>query len=177
MKEYKIIFAGSMGAGKTTAIQALSDKNVVSTDVVNTDKNAHTKLLTTVGIDYGQILLPPDIKIGLYGTPGQERFELVWRIVVEGALGAIILVDSSGAKAPEELPYYVDYFSKHNIKNIVVGLTHADEEGHLTLEESFKILDERGLSHFPVFEVDSRVRDDVLLLIETLIASLEVEVS
>ena len=71
MKEFKIIFAGSMGAGKTTAIQSLSDKEVVSTDVENTDTKSHSKLLTTVGIDYGQILLPPDVKIGLYGTPGQ----------------------------------------------------------------------------------------------------------
>ena len=92
MQEFKIIFAGSMGAGKTTAIKALSDKEVISTDVANSDKKAHNKLLTTVGIDYGQILLPPDTKVGLYGTPGQERFELVWRVVTEGALGAIVLL-------------------------------------------------------------------------------------
>ena len=55
MKEFKIIFAGSMGAGKTTAIQSLSDKEVVSTDVENTDTKSHSKLLTTVGIDYGQV--------------------------------------------------------------------------------------------------------------------------
>lgn len=98
MQEFKIIFAGSMGAGKTTSIQTLSDIDVVSSDVANTDRKAHSKLLTTVGIDYGQLTLPPDTKIGLYGTPGQERFELVWRIVTEGALGAIILIDSSSQK-------------------------------------------------------------------------------
>ena len=54
MQEFKIIFAGSMGAGKTTAIKALSDKEVISTDVANSDKKAHNKLLTTVGIDYGK---------------------------------------------------------------------------------------------------------------------------
>lgn len=176
MKEFKIIFAGSMGAGKTTAIQSLSDKGVVSTDVENTDTKSHSKLLTTVGIDYGQILLPPDIKIGLYGTPGQERFELVWRIVTEGALGAIILVDGSSIKGPDELPYYVEYFHKHNMDNIVIGITHTDiPDGYLNLQQSFDILTKRGLN-FPVFEVDSRQKDDVLLLVETLIASLEAEV-
>lgn len=176
MKEFKIIFAGSMGAGKTTAIQALSDKDVVSTDVANSDLKNHSKLLTTVGIDYGQILLPPDIKIGLYGTPGQERFELVWRIVTEGALGSIILVDASSPKGPDELPYYVDYFHKHNMENIIIGITHTDLPGFLTMQQAFDILAERGLN-FPVFEVDSRERDDVLLLVETLIASLEAEVN
>ena len=40
MQEFKIIFAGSMGAGKTTAIKALSDKEVISTDVANSDKKS-----------------------------------------------------------------------------------------------------------------------------------------
>lgn len=172
MKEYKIIFAGSMGAGKTTAIKALSETKVVSTDVANSDLKSHSKLLTTVGIDYGQIVLPPDTKIGLYGTPGQERFELVWRIVTEGALGAIILVDSSTEKAAEELPYYVEYFHKHDLNNIVIGLTHTDKKGFLSLSECFQILEKKQL-HFPVFEVDSREKADILLLIETLIASIE----
>ena len=176
MKEFKIIFAGSMGAGKTTAITALSESEVVSTDVANSDRQAHSKLLTTVGIDYGQIMLPPDIKIGLYGTPGQERFELVWRIVTEGALGAIIMVDSSSAKAPQELPYYVEYFHRHKIKNIIVGMTHCDIPGHLTLDDAFKILAEKNLT-FPVFEIDARKKDDVLLLVETLIASMETEIA
>ena len=177
MQEFKIIFAGSMGAGKTTAIKALSDKDVVSTDVVNSDKKAHNKLLTTVGIDYGQIILPPDTKVGLYGTPGQERFELVWRVVTEGALGAIVLVDSSMPKAVKELPYYVDYFHKHKMNSIVVGITHCDlEHSYLTLAESFKILEARDFK-FPIFEVDARKRDDVLLLVETLIASIEAEIN
>lgn len=176
MKEFKIIFAGSMGAGKTTAIKSLSESEVVSTDVANSDRQAHSKLLTTVGIDYGQIMLPPDIKIGLYGTPGQERFELVWRIVTEGALGAIVMVDASSPKAPEELPYYVDYFHRHNLKNIIVGISHCDLPGHLNLDDAFKILSAQNLV-FPVFEIDARKKDDVLLLVETLIASMEAEIA
>lgn len=176
MKEFKIIFAGSMGAGKTTAIKALSESEVVSTDVANTDRQAHSKLLTTVGIDYGQIILPPDVKIGLYGTPGQERFELVWRIVTDGALGAIIMVDSSSPKAQQELPYYVSYFHRHKMNNIIVGITHCDLPGYLTLDDAFRILAEQNLT-FPVFEIDSRKKDDVLLLVETLIASIEAEIA
>ena len=48
MQEYKIVFTGSMGAGKTTAISMLSDIKVLSTDVVNTAKNMHAKLLTQI---------------------------------------------------------------------------------------------------------------------------------
>ncbi|PID58446.1 MAG: GTP-binding protein [Gammaproteobacteria bacterium] len=177
MQEYKIIFAGSMGAGKTTSIQAISDNEIISTDVVNTDKEAHSKLLTTVGIDYGQIMLPPDTKIALYGTPGQERFQLVWNIVTQGALGAIILIDSTSEKAPAELPFYVDYFYQNGLKNIVVGLTHTDiSNGHLTLDDCFDVLSKHDFV-FPVFAVDSREKGDVLLLIESLLASIEATIS
>lgn len=177
MQEYKIIFAGSMGAGKTTSIAALSDSDIVSTDVTNTDRESHSKLLTTVGIDYGQVLLPPDMKISLYGTPGQERFQSIWQIVTRGALGAIILIDSTAEKAPEELPFYIDFFHKEQMENIVVGLTHTDiENGQLTLDQCFDILQERNLV-FPVFAVDSREKDDVLLLVETLLASIEANIS
>lgn len=163
-----------MGAGKTTAIDALSDNGVVSTDVENTDKESHSKLLTTVGIDYGNILIPPDTKVGLYGTPGQERFELVWRIVTEGALGAIILIDSTSPKAAKELPFYLDYFASKNMDHIVVGLTHADEhdKSHLELKDCFEILETKDYV-YPIFDVDARERDDIFFLIETLLTSIE----
>ncbi|MDO4435661.1 MAG: GTP-binding protein [Cardiobacteriaceae bacterium] len=177
MQEYKIIFAGSMGAGKTTSIRALSDVDVVRGDVDNTDTKTHGKLLTTVGIDYGQVVLGNDTKIGLYGTPGQERFELVWRIVTEGALGAIILIDGSSAKAKDELSYYVRYFNEHNMAHIVVGITHTDlPDAHLTVSQGLEILQAQNLL-FPVFEIDARQREDVLLLVESLIASIEAEIN
>ena len=85
-----------MGAGKSAAIKVLSDIDVVSTEARNTDVESHTKYLTTVGIDYGEICLEDGIKIGLYGTPGQDRFNFMWSIVCKGALGTVILIDHTG---------------------------------------------------------------------------------
>ena len=39
MKEYKILFTGTMGAGKTTAIGSVSEAPPIVTDVQNTDKS------------------------------------------------------------------------------------------------------------------------------------------
>ncbi len=39
MKEYKILFTGSVGAGKTTAIGQISDVPPLVTDVRNTDRS------------------------------------------------------------------------------------------------------------------------------------------
>ena len=48
---YKIVFAGPVGAGKTTAIKSLSDIEVVSTDARATDDVKLMKATTTVAMD------------------------------------------------------------------------------------------------------------------------------
>ena len=103
LHQYKIVFGGSMGAGKSAAIKALSDIPVVETEAINTDINRHSKYSTTVGIDYGEIVLEDDTKIGLYGTPGQDRFDFMWSIVCKGAIGVSILIDHSCANRLQDL--------------------------------------------------------------------------
>ena len=40
LQQYKIVFAGSMGAGKTEAIKSLSEIPVLATEALNTDSQA-----------------------------------------------------------------------------------------------------------------------------------------
>ena len=118
LQQYKIVFGGTMGAGKSRAIKALSDIPVVSTEAVNTDLDAHSKYLTTVGIDYGEISLEDGTKIGLYGTPGQDRFDFMWTIVCKGAIGTVVLIDHSNPNRLKDLEFYLDAFQKYS-NNIV----------------------------------------------------------
>jgi signal recognition particle receptor subunit beta len=57
VKEIKLVFTGSMGAGKTTAISAISEIPVVNTDVSTTDEARRRKATTTVALDYGEMTL------------------------------------------------------------------------------------------------------------------------
>ncbi|TPX01006.1 ATP-binding protein, partial [Schumannella luteola] len=93
MAEYVILFAGPMGAGKTTAIRSLSEIEVVSTEAANSEPGAVDKPTTTVAMDYGEIDLDPDM-VRLYGIPGQERFDFMWDILRERAMGLIVLVNA-----------------------------------------------------------------------------------
>ena len=52
-KSYKLVFAGPVGAGKTTAIQSLSDIEVVRTEARASDDVKKLKDNTTVAMDYG----------------------------------------------------------------------------------------------------------------------------
>ena len=90
MKEYKILFTGSVGAGKTTAIGQISDVPPLVTDVRNTDRSVD-KPLTTVGLDYGEFALDTGDRVRLFGTPGQSRFDFMWQILARNALGLVIL--------------------------------------------------------------------------------------
>ena len=93
IQQYKIVFGGTMGAGKSRAIKALSEIDVLSTEALNTDLESHEKMLTTVGIDYGEITLDDGVKVGLYGTPGQDRFDFIWAVICKGAIGTIVMID------------------------------------------------------------------------------------
>ena len=93
MTEYKIVFTGSMGAGKTTAIGAVSETPPIVTDVTNTDAS-HAKERTTVGLDFGQFTLDNGDRVRMFGTPGQSRFDFLWKILSKNAIGMIILADN-----------------------------------------------------------------------------------
>ena len=173
LQKYKIVFGGKMGAGKSEAIQSISETVVLSTEALNTDLDAHSKALTTVGIDYGEIKIEDDITVGLYGTPGQERFDFMWPVICEGAIGAIVLIDHSSRSVLDDLSYYIDIFSQF-ISNLIIGITHVDEDSQQLLKKYRNWMDMKNLN-LPIFAVDARKKDDVLLLVEVLIARAEVQ--
>lgn len=173
IQKYKIVFAGSMGSGKTEAIKTLSEIPVLATEAYNTDESKNTKQLTTVGIDYGEITLEDGSKIGLYGTPGQERFNFMWGAISQGAIGTIILLDHTLKNPLEDLEYYLNFFSKYG-NNIAIGITHIDENLEQSTHQYRQWLIDHKLNH-PLFLIDARKKNDVLMLIETLITKLEIE--
>lgn len=176
MQELKIVFTGPMGAGKTTAIAAVSDKPPVSTDVANHDQKSFAKQSTTVALDYGEVLLENGTSVRLYGTPGQGRFSFMWDIVGRGALGVILLLDGSSGTALTDLVSFVEVFRRTSPDQaFVVGVGRMPEEYGAKLEEFSRALLAAGVVA-PVFAVDVRERADVLLLLDTLLCILETRV-
>ncbi len=172
MQRLKIVFSGPMGAGKTQAISSLSDIDVVSTEVKNTDLDQHSKVLTTVGMDYGELTISDGTSIGLYGTPGQERFSFIWPILAQGALGVVILIDHSAEDPIADLANYLETFQKIYDGRIVIGVSQIDKKPDREFSIYHDWLSSQGLN-LPIYPVDMRVKDDVLLMVETIIASLE----
>jgi uncharacterized protein len=172
-RDYKIVFIGAMGAGKTTAIGAISNRPPVATEVRNTDLAAHGKASTTVALDYGEVALDDGGMLRLYGVPGQSRFAFMWPMVGKGALGAVLLVDASRADWQAGLDPFVEAFDAlFRAGRAVVGVGRSGEPGAVGSDAVAAHLEQRGICA-PVFSVDVRERSDVNLLLDVLFVQIE----
>ncbi len=172
-REIKILITGPMGAGKTTAIAAVSEVAPVKTEAVNSDLEQHSKSHTTVALDYGQVQLAGGDRLRLYGTPGQKRFNVMWQILAKGAFGVVILIDLTRPDPLGDLRDYAQDFADV-IRNSsgVIGLGRCADNTLLSTSDFYSVLSELGLM-LPIFAVDIRKRDDVLLLLEALFSQIE----
>jgi signal recognition particle receptor subunit beta len=179
MAEHVILFAGPMGAGKTTAIETLSDIATVTTEAANTERHVVDKATTTVALDYGEITLGPDEKVRLYGVPGQKRFDFMWTILKERAKGLVLLVNND---SPDAVAVAVDYLS--NFSELVesgcavVGVSRRDVARYPSTDD---YADAIAAAHpgamIPVFTVDPRDPAQMITVLLSLIANLKEDVS
>jgi signal recognition particle receptor subunit beta len=172
---YKIIFSGPVGAGKTTAINSVSDKAPIKTEQLATDDSKDLKEKTTVALDYGSIVLQPKTMIHLYGTPGQKRFDFMWDILTNGGIGLILLIDGSSDKALENLRFFLDSFEDFTNKTtVVVGVTKQDENKPFKLQDYLNVLKPSEKS-ITISAIDARKKDDVASLVYRLLFSLDTQ--
>ena len=174
MSEHKILFSGTTGAGKTTAISVVSEIPPLSTDVRNTDSGL-AKHMTTVGLDYGEVTLDGGDKLRLYGTPGQKRFDFMWNILSRGALGLIILIDNRQPDPLADLDMYLDGFADLiNDTACVVAVGRLETHPTPDLEQFSTHLASRGIL-CPVLGADVRDAPQVVQMLELLLLQLEMK--
>jgi signal recognition particle receptor subunit beta len=171
-QEYIVLVAGPMGSGKTTAIASLSEIPVVRTEAINTD-TANAKATTTVAMDYGEITLGDGDKVRLYGVPGQERFEFMWRILEKRAIGLLLLIDAAAEDPLGDLARFLRAFADIDRRRaVVIGVTRSDVRAGPPLDAYHARLAETGRM-FPVFTLDAREPARMRTLLAALIATVE----
>lgn len=169
----KIIFTGPVGAGKTTAISAISDEPIAGTDVRAQDMTAERKPTTTVAMDYGTLTLEGGERIHLYGTPGQERFDFMWDILTEGGIGLVLLLDDTRPAPFNDLSFFYQAFRDFIERTtLVIGITRSDLGQGPGLARYRTALEEQTI-HAPLFEVDARQEDDISMLVQALLYRLD----
>ena len=134
----KIVIAGGFGVGKTTSVAAISEIPPLTTEAMMTDVAAEIdrtgdvpeKTTTTVALDFGCLTIDSDLKLYLFGTPGQDRFGFMWDDIVAGALGALVIVDT---RRLDDCYPAVDYFEQTDVPFVVaVNRFHGELSHDLT---------------------------------------------
>lgn len=174
MAEHKIIFTGPVGAGKTTAISVLSDITPITTDEAATDMTKNRKEQTTVAMDYGLMHLSSTERVHLYGTPGQERFNFMWEVLTQGGLGLVLLIDNSRKEPFQDLNFFLDAFKGFiNSTAVTIGVTRMDRSASPEIDDYHREVSSMGWPTLPIMEVDAREKEDMSLLVQSLLYSLD----
>ena len=164
MSQYKIFFTGPVGAGKTTAIHSICDVP---------PKIPHRKSSTTVAMDYGIMNLTGGEKLHLYRTPGPEHSDFMSDLLTTGGIGLILLIDNTGTDPFQDMKFFLNSFDKFIAKtSVAIGVTRMDQSKKPTIHDYNMQLHE-FYPKPPVFTIDPNVKNDVSLLVQALLYSLD----
>jgi hypothetical protein len=157
VKEVKIILAGNVGSGKSTAIRAISEIPVMGSDAKATERDAlHHKESTTVSMEYGMAHLD-NSNLHIYSTPGQRRFDFMVDVLCKNAQGMVVMIDNGCRDPLNEMDYYLHQHS-HFLQNYpgIIAITHFDDNNTDTSLLDYRTyLLKHGLA-CPVVSLDAR---------------------
>ncbi|GAA2431193.1 GTP-binding protein [Streptomyces macrosporus] len=159
----KVLVVGGLGVGKTTLVGSVSEIGPLRTEELlgetgrpfDAPGGTGAGRAATVAMDFGRITLGGSLTLCLLGAPSRGGSRRLWDELVEGALGAVVLVDP---RRLEDCFGAVDHFERHAVP-FAVAVNRFDGADHHPPEAVRAAL---GLdAEVPVLPCDARERDSV----------------
>ncbi|HMK54634.1 MAG TPA: ATPase domain-containing protein [Methanobacteriaceae archaeon] len=123
----KILVTGPYNAGKSSFVRSIAP------DSVSVDRMALGQVPTTIAMDIGH-MEHKGFVADVFGTPGQERFDLILDILAKEAVGAFILVDSTAPKTFARAKEMIKRCKTEAIPKVIVA-NKQDMTGALSTDQ------------------------------------------
>jgi signal recognition particle receptor subunit beta len=159
-----MIFAGPVGAGKTTAVRALSDVPTVDTDVPMTSAplDDGDKTTTTVGLDYGAWRPTDEVSVALIGIPGQRRFDHARQTASLPGTRVLIWLRADRESLAADAGEWLDTFAA-DADRVVIAVSHCEHRTLGAVRRSLaETLRRHGIPASRVLAADARERIHVM---------------
>lgn len=167
----KIVIAGGSGAGKATLIGSASEtapmpiKAVLTSAGVAASDAAEVpgKPTSVVAMDFGRIDIDHDSILYLFGTPKQTRYWFMWDELVQGAIGAVVMVDT---RRIVDCFAAIDFLENRRLPYLV-AINRFDGMEHHSIEEVRAALAVEEKT--PVLSCDARNRESATNVLVSLV--------
>lgn len=124
----RLVITGPVASGKSTFIRSVSEIDVVDTDEQASDELQQVKAKTTVAMDFGKLRFSPECAMHLYGTPGQERFDFMWDLLIRKAHAYILLIAANQPQQFRSARRIMNFMNQRVQIPLLIGVTHNDCE-------------------------------------------------
>jgi hypothetical protein len=158
----KIVVTGPSEAGKSRFVASATELGV------SVDRAGPGRCATTVAMDFGWLHWQ-DFDITLYGTPGQPRFDPMLPVILNNAMGVVLLVDATNREQLARARHLYKLIAKMHVP-IVVAANKKDLPEPMSEEEMRKGI---GIGkNVSVFLISAHRKEDVRAVMESLVDSI-----
>ena len=151
----KILVTGPYNAGKSSFVKSISKKSV------SVDRKALEKFPTTIAMDIGHVDHNGFVA-DIFGTPGQERFDIMLDVLAKEAVGAFILIDSSAPQTFARAKEMINKTQAEAIPKIIVA-NKQDLPGALSPEQIREVMKlDKSIPIIPTIVSENRGVEEAL---------------
>lgn len=128
----KILVTGPYNSGKSSFVKTIAPESV------SVDRMALGQVPTTIAMDIGHVEYKGFVA-DVFGTPGQERFDLILDVLSKEAVGAFIMVDSTAPKTFARAKEMIKRCKAEAIPKVIVA-NKQDLPDALSVEEIREVM-------------------------------------